>query len=269
VTFFKKYIKENQKLRTFIVILMLLGISIVIILVSIVQISPWLLKKMDGSIDSNYTQQYEAFMKMDAAKEINTVLYETDKIKDTTGKLNNLAKWETDNFTSLYWGNSINTSSSPSGYYTYDNGKTRAYVGLFGVSASLRDDPYFIAYQKAGECEEKAVLFNELASRAGFITRLVGYPNRHEWTEVKINGTWWYFDSDCYHYFVKDPANTTRWFNQTKFYRQNCLNFPDSSVLVQKTGEDISAAYIEPIITPDRVVKDNIFLPNKTKISNY
>lgn len=62
----------------------------------------------------------------------------------------------------------------------------------------LSVSPEWIAYQKAGTCQQISVYFNETVNRSGFISRVVasnassGYD--HVWTEIQVNGSWRVFD---------------------------------------------------------------------------
>lgn len=240
--FFTEHRKEISLFRIFLALGVIIALCIVF---GYGQIMKWNYEKQAIKTDINYTKQYEEIIKPEGAKKINEILFEVSKIDIPQEKLNAIAKWETQNFTSFYWGHAFTGTDDLSRYYTYDDGKIRAFVGKYGINALYRDDPYWIAYQMAGECEEKAVLFEEVASRAGFITRVVGYPDQHAWVEVKDNNTWWYFDPDSYHYYIGDKLNETKWYNRTQFYRLYNLNF-DNNVVVMKTGEDISHAYNIP-----------------------
>jgi hypothetical protein len=109
--------------------------------------------------------------------------------------------------------------------YMFDKkGHVRQYwkESLGGIM--LRTDPFWIAYQKTGECQELSILFNETANQSGFESRIIRSDgNGHFWNEVKINGTWKFFDlqqfgglddrSNISQYFGEpvDYANTANW----------------------------------------------------------
>jgi hypothetical protein len=260
---FKSFFEKYKNYITIIVSLgaFLLGISF-LILVGNAQFTKWNYEKEATIIDRNYSKQYEEVFKPEGAKKINAILYKIDNINNSQDKLNAIAEWEVQDFASFYWGNKYPEPDNLFRYYNYGNGKIRAYTNNLGMSSPFRDDLYWMAYQKAGECEEKAALFKNIADRAGFTTRGVGYPNQHAWVEIKniSNGEWFYFDPDCYHYYLGDVLNSSRWYNQTKYYRTNCLDF-ESQVIVDKTGEDITKAYEVPQKQQNSLQKNYIVLP--------
>ncbi len=256
-----------EKYKNFIVFF----IAVIVILIGIICVvngqGLWIksnYEKEAAILDSKYSKQYEAIIKPEGAKRITAILYELDKINNSQEKLNGIAEWEVRDFSSVYWGNKDPEPDSLYRYYDYGNGKIRAYTNNRGMSSPYKDNPYWMAYFRAGECEEKAALFEHIADRAGFTTRGVGYPGRHAWVEIKniSTGEWFYFDIDCYHNNLGDPLNSTRWYNQTKYYRTNCgLDF-DSSVIVAKTGEDITKAYKIPEVLQVPLKKEFLHLPS-------
>lgn len=65
----------------------------------------------------------------------------------------------------------------------------------------------------------------------------------HEWVEIKIDNEWWYFDPLCYKVeYNQDELNETKWFNQTKFFKQNCYD-EMPPIIVRNTGEFIGYHY--------------------------
>jgi hypothetical protein len=258
-SFFRKYKKYFVIIVAMIAIL--IGLTL-IVLVGEEQLARGSYEKEARITDSNYSKQYEAIIKPEGAKRLNSILNTVDKIDDPREKLNTIAEWEIQNFTSYYWGAEFPEPDNLHRYYIYSNGKTRAYTNNLGMNSPYKDDPYWMAYEKAGECEEKAALFKTVADRAGFTTQGVGYPGLHAWVEIKntSTGEWLYFDPDCYHQYLGDPLNSTLWYNQTKYYRINCLNF-DSSVIVDKTNEDKTKAYKVPEPQKNSFQKGYLGLP--------
>jgi hypothetical protein len=264
---FNEYYQKNKKIFQVII-----GIAVVLFGLSVVffAVQPQLTirgyEKEATLTDANYSQQFEEIFKPVGAKRINSVLYEIDRIDDRKDKLNAIAEWEIQNFSSSYWGSNFTTIDRLFRYYDYGDGKIRAYNNNIGMSSPYRGNPYWIAYHKAGECLEKAALFEAIADRAGFTTQGVGYPGRHAWVEIKniSSGEWLYFDVDCYHNYLGDPKNSTLWYNETKYYRINCCDF-DSPVTVDKTGEDITKRYQVPKKQQELFQKGDLTLPSINK----
>lgn len=113
------------------------------------------------------------------------------------------------------------------------------------------DDPQIISYYMSGGCQESAVLFNEVANRAGIDSRVVVTSTEdHVWDEVKINNQWIPVDPTIYYYDVQ-PNSTFNysWFNNTRAYNSNAYDhdalgwFKLSKVYVMDTGEDVTSKY--------------------------
>lgn len=103
--------------------------------------------------------------------------------------------------------------------YMFDKkGKVRQYYKESSGGLKLRTDPYWLAYQKTGECQELSILFNKTANESGFVTRIVRSDgNGHFWNEVNIDGDWKFFDLQQYGN-VKDSNNVTQYFGETSDY---------------------------------------------------
>jgi len=199
--------------------------------------------------DDSFNQIYCQKIKPHGAEKINSICCSIKELNYSEEQLNSIANWVIDDF--LYGNNeNVKCGDRLCRYWIYENGNIRAYTSEeqkflfweFHWNSPYRDDPYWIAYYKVGACEELAVLFEEVASRMGFTTRRVGYPNIHQWVEIKLNDVWWYFDPTCYYHNYRNENSSFKWFNQTSNYRNNCLNVT-SPVIVAETGEDISEFY--------------------------
>jgi len=89
------------------------------------------------------------------------------------------------------------------------------------------DDPYWIAYNKVGECREYSTLFAFMAQQSGIESRLVRTMG-HEWVEVELaNGTYYYdpWCADANSYYNADDGNMTfrnKWFNTIGSLDDNC-----------------------------------------------
>ena len=84
---------------------------------------------------------------------------------------------------------------------------------------SLGYDPYLIAYQKTGDCQELAYFFKEVANESGFETRVVQADKTglHDWDEVNISGEWKFFDPQRYGEF-NGTGDSSRWFGNRSDY---------------------------------------------------
>ncbi len=200
------------------------------------------------NFDENLTKLYTTTIKPTGAERLNSICCSVREINNSEDKLNSIAEWTIQDF---FYGDNKNVICADRlcRYWIYENGNIRAYSSeerfLFWEyhwNSPFRDDPYWISYYKVGACEELAVLFNEIASRTGFTTRRVGHPNIHEWVEIKMNDTWWYFDPTYYYQSAGNRNISYKWFNLTSNYRKNCWDF-HSKVIVTETGEDISDNY--------------------------
>lgn len=90
-----------------------------------------------------------------------------------------------------------------------------------GFGTDLSTDPYWIAFQKTGECQELSVLFNAVAHESGFETRIVGANGTaHIWNEVQIEGSWKFFDVQRYGE-VKGQGDPSQWFGERSEYSKN------------------------------------------------
>jgi hypothetical protein len=111
------------------------------------------------------------------------------------------------------------------------------------------NDPYFIAYFKTGACGESAALFNFVANKSGFESRIVGTKaDDHAWNEVKINNRWVQVDPTIYYYYYTSPTTyptyADYWFDNPQAYSK--IGWADggySTVFVWDTNEDLSSKY--------------------------
>jgi hypothetical protein len=101
--------------------------------------------------------------------------------------------------------------------YLFDKkGRVRQLHVNTGMIA-LNIDPYWIAFQKTGACQELSVLFNKTANESGFVTRIVySDGNSHFWNEVNIDGEWKFFDVQ--RYGMNDTNDSSKWFGNTSDY---------------------------------------------------
>jgi hypothetical protein len=163
--------------------------------------------------------------KEDGNATINSIVIQTDKYNKSPLRLTKIADLITQNFTDYWWsyqheerfcrysdtdGNVVWNWCSPlfgTPIYSFFDKNPNVYtyvvdkIGNVTVRETndLGFNPYWIAYQKAGNCQAISILFNETANRSGFITRVVRSKGiDHMWNEVYIDGNWKYFDVQRY-----------------------------------------------------------------------
>jgi hypothetical protein len=94
-----------------------------------------------------------------------------------------------------------------------------------GYGNDLSTDPYWIAFQKTGECQELSVLFNKVANESGFVTSTIWANGiKHAWNEVLIDGECKYFDVQKYGE-VRGKGDPSQWFGNRSDYSSN-TGFP-------------------------------------------
>jgi len=97
------------------------------------------------------------------------------------------------------------------------SGRIRQFSADESNGIVLNRDPYWIAFQKTGKCQELSVFFNKTANDSGFVTQIVRSDgNEHMWNEVNIDGEWKFFDVQ--RYGMKDSENSSKWFGNTSDY---------------------------------------------------
>ena len=163
-------------------------------------------------------------------KEVNSFVKQTQDIRDPQTKIKEIA-----NFTEKDFDEAYNRPISP------------AILGS-RFFFMFTQDPYFVAYFKAGACEESASLLNFYANKSGFESRIVGTPAEdHSWDEIKIDDRWVHVDPTIYYYAYTDPKNYSwyndLWFNNTNAY--SILNWHSgySKIYVEGTNEDLTPKY--------------------------
>jgi hypothetical protein len=172
---------------------------------------------------------------------ISTELDNVSKINSTNAKLNEIFIWEMQNWHNPNWeiGNFYYFNKSLN-YFSYKNDPTKIRANpnfdftLFRQQTPngtfYGDDPYWIAYNKVGACQELSNLFSFMARQSGIESRTIQTVG-HQWVEVNINGDWKYYDPWCaveHDYYNSSDGNltfNTKWYNDTKYFRQNCLNY--------------------------------------------
>ena len=166
---------------------------------------------------------------------INEIVTQTQNYNNSSEKLTKIGFLITQNFTDFWWPYQWNArfcyipdrdpkynwcnplygtpfyelSNKDPGYYIYLVDK----LGNVTIRQTndLSNNPEWIAYQKAGDCQAISVLFNETANRSGFISRIVRFKGfDHMWNEMMINGSWRVFDIQQF-----GQVNGTNWTDLT------------------------------------------------------
>ena len=189
---------------------------------------------------------YETEIQESGNTEIFRIVNETSLFGHNPERLNQIAYLITSNFTNPNWNQQRNEDFfcyyPQVDYYNYccllgpedlssvttltineckymrdKTGRIRQYHAVYGEDLILNSDPYWIAYQKTGECQELSILFNKTANESGFISRIVRSDgNGHFWNEIKIDGEWKFFDVQ--RFGMRDTNNSSKWFGNTSNY---------------------------------------------------
>jgi hypothetical protein len=161
------------------------------------------------------------------------------KINDSDAKLDEIFRWEMSDWHNPNWEKGTFWSNFYSPVYSrYKNDTNKARVNLNFEYSFFRpqnkdgvlyaDDPAWLAFNKVGACKELSNLFSFMAQESGFETRLIRTAWDHQWTEVKIDGEWRYYDPWCaveHDYYNASDGNLTfknKWFNKIEYFRDNC-----------------------------------------------
>ena len=157
---------------------------------------------------------------------------------DPKTKLNKIFRWEMHDWHNPDWepGKTWRSGDFPT-YLFYNGNLSKSYAAreyeFTGFSQKnpdgkfYGDDPYWLAYNKVGACQELANLFSFMANKAGIKSRTV-QTIWHKWVEVEINNETLYYDPWCAvshrYYNVKDEDMSLdyKWFNSTEYFEENC-----------------------------------------------
>lgn len=202
------------------------------------------------SLDDYFSVLYQTMIKPHGEDEINSILQEVEGIDNDSEKLNAIAAWVTSNFTEYYWEkhwqNDVNWSSI--GYldkrYLFDkSGNIRAVAGGY-IENEYDNDPYWIAHYRIGACGELAHLFEFVANKSGYETRIVAMEfegNNHAWVELVIDGEWMYFDPTLYGEYHNGITKVPFWFGKREKYPS--FGGQATRIYDVKTKEDMSEFY--------------------------
>jgi len=196
---------------------------------------PYDLANINKAINEKYPTEIYPQGKANIDYELNKVR----QINDSNSKLNEIFRWEMNDWHNPLW--------EPSNFYGYNKDYTFTFydrnLSRFKVQSLVEtrlflqkntngtlfsEDPYTLAYTKVGSCRELSNLFTFMAEQSGIESRTVSTLWDHQWSEVKINGEWMYFDPWCaveHGYYNSTDGNLTfenKWFNKIEYFRDNC-----------------------------------------------
>ena len=180
--------------------------------------------------------------------ETNTFVESIKNVTDPQTKIREIANFTENGYYQTYNNKNLSPFSplaSIWGFQVYDDPqKLRIRANLL-----FANDPYFIAYFKTGACGESAVLFNFVANKAGFESRIVGtMAEDHVWDEVKIDNRWVQADPTIYYHYYTHPKTypvyVDFWFDNPQAYSKiGWVEGGYSTVFVFDTNEDLTTKY--------------------------
>ncbi|MFZ1898612.1 hypothetical protein [Methanoregula sp.] len=151
--------------------------------------------------DNTYTSCFQVLDKTVifnvGTAEINSISNASFSSGNETQQLNKIADLITNNYSAGIWDNNQTFQAFPNSLrYEYDK-KGQIYIPAVDDSnRNLALDPNWLIYQKVGACRELSILFDSVAKKSGFSSRVVRVGNgdsrgigaTHWWNEVTING---------------------------------------------------------------------------------
>jgi hypothetical protein len=184
------------------------------------------------------TDRYTTVIYPQGKERISAELDNVRQIPDPEAKLDEIFVWEmkdwvnpNDNLSAVICPNTACT------YEFLENDHTRAkaspyYDGILYPQKNpngtlYADDPYWIAYNRVGECREYSALFAFMAQESGIESHLVRTYS-HQWVEVELANGSYYYDpwcADANGYYNATDGNMTfrdKWFNSIGTFEENC-----------------------------------------------
>jgi hypothetical protein len=172
---------------------------------------------------------------------ISSELEKIKSIKGVDSKLDEIFTWEMQDWNNPLWENSnFSYYNGSLNFLSYKDNITKIRADphfdftLFHPQTPdgkfYGNDPYWIAYNKVGACQELSNLFSFMARQSGIESRTVQTVG-HQWVEVNVSGKWKYYDPWCaveHDYYDSSDGNLTfktKWYNDTRYFRQNCLDY--------------------------------------------
>nr|WP_320161990.1 transglutaminase domain-containing protein [uncultured Methanoregula sp.] len=198
----------------------------------------------DSIISLNFymNARYNREIYPEANQSITAELERARSIPDPEARLDEIFKWEMNDW--IEPNSNLSAVVCPNAACTYelladDHNRVMAgpyYDGILypqknADGTMFADDPYWIAYNKVGECREYSTLFAFMAQESGIESHLVR-TSSHQWVEVELANGSYYYDPWCAHvrgYYNALDGNMTfrdKWFNTIGSYEENC-NPPD------------------------------------------
>ncbi|MDO9035197.1 MAG: transglutaminase domain-containing protein [Methanoregula sp.] len=185
-----------------------------------------------------FEQQYISEIFPKGNEIISKEITKIQKIPDTESKLDEIFRWEMNDWHNPNWElGSFDNYNNSLNYFSYKKNVTKIRANDFFDFRFYRqqtpngkfygDDPYWIAFNKVGACRELSNLFAYMAQQSGIQSRTVQTIN-HQWVEVKVNGEWKYYDPWCaveHGYYNLTDGNLTfksKWYNYPEYFRDNC-----------------------------------------------
>jgi hypothetical protein len=235
----KKYSRELRFISILLVFFLIFYFGIVILLTPL-SIRFTLLDETNVLQWNKFTEvQYlnETYPKSNII--ISSELARIRNYNDSESKLNEIFRWEMEDWHNPEWENATSYYYSPiyPTYLSYNNDPSklliqRSYQFTFLEPKNPKgqfygDDPYWLAYNKVGACRELSTLFSYMAKESGIKSRTINTV-WHQWVEVEIKNETYYYDPWCagqYQYYNSSDGNFTfnyRWFNKTEHFEENC-----------------------------------------------
>ena len=165
--------------------------------------------------------------------EINSIIATSSASGNEIQQLNKIADLITNNYTAGVWDNRTYQHFNNSLLYGY-NEKGQIYIyGADDSNWNLVLDPNWLIYQKAGACRELSVLFDSIAKKSGFSSRVVrtgngdsrGVGATHWWNEVVINGVNKTFDVQWFGQIKYGVSKGSTWSGNRNDYVNNSNGF--------------------------------------------
>ena len=187
--------------------------------------------------NTNTEQKYTQVMLPNGNATIFSIINDCNNDNPNT-KLDKIFQWEMDDWHNPDWepGTFYRSAEFPN-YWYYKGNVSKVLpapeyeITLFrqknpdGILYSR--DPYWLAHNKVGACQQLSTLFSFMANKAGIKSRLVQSVN-HQWAEVEIDNKTMYYDPWCagfhkyYNSSTKDMTFRYKWFNTSEYFEENC-----------------------------------------------
>lgn len=202
-----------KKAKNLMIFLLSFLLGVTLFLVALMISAPLQLYFIEKDISKLYTN--EIFP--NSSYEIEQIVIQIQEQNSTIEKLSTLSVWIQDDFTWILnnpefhrddWINSIYQKM-----FGFDKGDKCYLSDLSGKkvirTGNYSQNPFIIAYYKAGACGEHAALAQYLLNQSNFESRIVGDPSGyHAWLEIKQNETWYFYDPTI----PVNVENNLKWF---------------------------------------------------------